>query len=130
MTLKAGTGAAEAGSMFNQDIFLKLGHAMSETDLKSGAGVAEAGWTPDQVEAPHYSLLIDRAVQPATPENLQRFMERAWRALHSLDDSWPFREPVDGEDVPDYYDIVKVWAPPPLVANCAVACGLARCWSA
>lgn len=80
--------------------------------LKVGAGVAEAGWMPDQAEAPHYSLLIDRAVQPATPENLQRFMERAWRALHSLDDSWPFREPVDAEDVPDYYDIVKVWAYP------------------
>ncbi|KAK9908401.1 hypothetical protein WJX75_007347 [Coccomyxa subellipsoidea] len=76
-------------------------------DIASIPGVSEAGWTAETAEPPHYSLLIDRVVLPATPDNLQRFMERAWRALYSLDESWPFREAVDAEDVPDYYDIVK-----------------------
>lgn len=80
--------------------------------------MSEAGWTAETAEPPHYSLLIDRVVLPATPDNLQRFMERAWRALYSLDESWPFREAVDAEDVPDYYDIVKVSHQSSCVALC------------
>ncbi|KAG9153974.1 hypothetical protein Leryth_000495 [Lithospermum erythrorhizon] len=29
------------------------------------------------------------------------------QALHDHPDSWPFKEPVDARDVPDYYDIIK-----------------------
>lgn len=42
--------------------------------LDVGAGVAEAGWTAEMAEPPHYNLLIDRVVLPVTPDNLQRFM--------------------------------------------------------
>jgi hypothetical protein len=35
-------------------------------------------------------------------------MDIALKALMALDESWPFREPVDAEDVPDYYDVIKV----------------------
>lgn len=38
-------------------------------------------------------------------------MEMALNALMALDDSWPFRDPVDPEDVPDYYDVIKVGLP-------------------
>lgn len=27
--------------------------------------------------------------------------------MHEHPDAWPFREPVDARDVPDYYDIIK-----------------------
>lgn len=27
--------------------------------------------------------------------------------MHDHVDAWPFKEPVDGRDVPDYYDIIK-----------------------
>lgn len=27
--------------------------------------------------------------------------------MHDHADAWPFREPVDARDVPDYYDIIK-----------------------
>ncbi len=40
-----------------------------------------------------------------------RFMDVALDALVALDDTWPFREPVDPEDVPDYYDVIKVGPP-------------------
>lgn len=27
--------------------------------------------------------------------------------MHDHVDAWPFKEPVDARDVPDYYDIIK-----------------------
>lgn len=27
--------------------------------------------------------------------------------MHDHVDAWPFKEPVDGREVPDYYDIIK-----------------------
>lgn len=27
--------------------------------------------------------------------------------MHDHPDAWPFKEPVDARDVPDYYDIIK-----------------------
>lgn len=29
------------------------------------------------------------------------------QAVHDHPDAWPFKEPVDSRDVPDYYDIIK-----------------------
>ena len=29
------------------------------------------------------------------------------QCMHDHPDVWPFREPVDARDVPDYYDIIK-----------------------
>lgn len=29
------------------------------------------------------------------------------QSMHDHPDSWPFKEPVDARDVPDYYDIIK-----------------------
>ena len=76
--------------------------------------MAEAGWTPDAQPPAGFQLLLgDRAARPPTPANLRAFMARALGALRQLDDSWPFREPVDAQDVPDYYDIVKVAAGTP-----------------
>lgn len=30
-----------------------------------------------------------------------------WQMMNEHPDAWPFREPVDARDVPDYYDIIK-----------------------
>lgn len=68
----------------------------------------EAGWEPEEDVAPPYRLSIDRVMLPPTPENLQTLMQAAWQALDAHEDSWPFREPVSPEDVPDYYDVIKV----------------------
>lgn len=29
------------------------------------------------------------------------------QVMHDHPDAWPFKEPVDARDVPDYYDIIK-----------------------
>lgn len=29
------------------------------------------------------------------------------QAMHDHPDAWPFKEPVDARDVPDYYNIIK-----------------------
>jgi len=72
------------------------------------AGVKEAGWEPEEETLPPYRLSIDRVMLPPTQENLHTLMQDAWQALNTHEDSWPFREPVDAEDVLDYYDIIKV----------------------
>ena len=68
----------------------------------------EAGWEPEEEALPPYRLSIDRVMLPPTPENLQTLMQDAWQALNAHEDSWPFREPVDPEDVPDYLEVIKV----------------------
>jgi hypothetical protein len=72
------------------------------------AGVKEAGWEPEDGALPAYRLSIDRVMLPPTQENLHTLMQDAWQALHAHEDSWPFREPVDPDDVPDYFDVIKV----------------------
>ncbi|CAK0784458.1 hypothetical protein CVIRNUC_007662 [Coccomyxa viridis] len=74
--------------------------------VSSIPGVKEAGWEPSEDSAPAYRLSIERVMLPPTPENLQTLMQAAWQALLAHEDSWPFREPVDPEDVPDYYDVI------------------------
>lgn len=34
---------------------------------------------------------------------------RFWfmQSMHDHSDAWPFKEPVDARDAPDYYDIIK-----------------------
>ncbi|KOM25138.1 hypothetical protein LR48_Vigan50s005800 [Vigna angularis] len=49
-------------------------------------GLREAGWTPDQWGHSRF-------------RSLNSMLEHA--------DAWPFKEPVDARDVPDYYDIIK-----------------------
>ena len=34
-------------------------------------------------------------------------MRQLLRAVNEHADSWPFKEPVDGSEVPDYYKIIK-----------------------
>ncbi|KAK9861252.1 hypothetical protein WJX84_008428 [Apatococcus fuscideae] len=70
-------------------------------------GVKEAGWSAEQQPVPRLRLLLDRTVSEPTPSNLQRFMSLVLAALQAQEESWPFREPVPADEVPDYYTIIK-----------------------
>ncbi|XP_061360996.1 histone acetyltransferase GCN5-like [Gastrolobium bilobum] len=64
-------------------------------------GLREAGWTPDQWGHSRF-----RTVSGST-DSLTAFMRSLLKSMHDHADAWPFKEPVDARDVPDYYDIIK-----------------------
>ncbi|CAL4941814.1 unnamed protein product [Urochloa decumbens] len=69
-------------------------------------GLREAGWTPDQwghsksraAFSPDYNTYRQQLT------NLMRIL---LKSMNEHPDAWPFKEPVDSRDVPDYYDIIK-----------------------
>lgn len=66
-------------------------------------GLREAGWTPDQYGHSRFKTVNSLSDQ----RSLTAFMRSLLKIMHDHPDSWPFREPVDARDVPDYYDIIK-----------------------
>mmetsp|Transcript_15954 Transcript_15954/g.41384 ORF Transcript_15954/g.41384 Transcript_15954/m.41384 type:complete len:482 (+) Transcript_15954:131-1576(+) len=70
-------------------------------------GVTEAGWEQGKDARFRYMLVIDGVSCPPTPDNLQKFMHTALHVMRNNEDSWPFHDPVDANDVPDYYEIIK-----------------------
>jgi len=70
-------------------------------------GLAEAGWTPDDIEKnPPYlirgAFCGERRDVPPTPKHLAALLRKAWDELSRHPDAWPFHEPVSAEAVPDY----------------------------
>ena len=80
---------------------------MTPATLLNPAGVLEAGWTPQDDKAQLQLLLADRQWHSATTDALQQLMEQALQELVTHEESWPFREPVPLDDVPDYLDFIK-----------------------
>ncbi|QCD97688.1 histone acetyltransferase [Vigna unguiculata] len=75
-------------------------------------GLREAGWTPDQWGHSRFRSLNVSTDNTTNQKHLSGFMRSLLKAscLHSMldhADAWPFKEPVDARDVPDYYDIIK-----------------------
>ncbi|KAH9315350.1 hypothetical protein KI387_023977 [Taxus chinensis] len=70
-------------------------------------GLREAGWTPDQWGYSFFRLLNSSLEGPSNRQALLIFMRGLWKAMSEHADAWPFKEPVDPRDVPDYYDIIK-----------------------
>ncbi|KAL6210624.1 hypothetical protein ACLB2K_015856 [Fragaria x ananassa] len=68
-------------------------------------GLREAGWTPDQWGHSRLGALI--ASTENAKKHLTAFMRALLKSMHDHVDAWPFKEPVDARDVPDYYDIIK-----------------------
>ncbi|KAK9137550.1 hypothetical protein Sjap_008144 [Stephania japonica] len=70
-------------------------------------GLREAGWTPDQWG--HSRIKILNAPVDSAPyrQSLNNFMRSLIKLMQEHPDSWPFKDPVDPRDVPDYYDIIK-----------------------
>lgn len=68
-------------------------------------GVKEAGWKPVMIESRKVKIR-DRWVV-ATKDAIHSFAQNMLSDILKLEDSWPFKEPVDANVVPDYYDLVK-----------------------
>ncbi|KAK9704941.1 hypothetical protein RND81_07G021600 [Saponaria officinalis] len=70
-------------------------------------GLREAGWTPDQYGYSRFKQAITSADGAPYQKSLTAFMRSLLKTMHDHPDAWPFKEPVDARDVPDYYDIIK-----------------------
>ena len=60
---------------------------------------AEAGWRPER-------LVSRRSTRDASPL-LNNAMKAMIAAIQHNSDAWPFLEPVDTKQLPDYLDVVK-----------------------
>ncbi|CAA0816744.1 Histone acetyltransferase GCN5 [Striga hermonthica] len=70
-------------------------------------GLREAGWTPDQYGHSRFKIVNSATDAASHQKSLTAFMRSLIKAMCDHPDAWPFREPVDGHEVPDYYDIIK-----------------------
>ncbi|KAJ8899458.1 hypothetical protein K2173_018432 [Erythroxylum novogranatense] len=70
-------------------------------------GLREAGWTPDQWGHSRFRTLTASTDTATNQKHLTAFMRSLLKSMHDHVDAWPFKEPVDARDVPDYYDIIK-----------------------
>ncbi|OIW11279.1 hypothetical protein TanjilG_28370 [Lupinus angustifolius] len=89
--------------------------------IKDIPGLREAGWTSDQWGHSRFRTSSASTDSAANPKHLTAFMRSLLKAtliskslfmaihtsMHDHADAWPFKEPVDARDVPDYYDIIK-----------------------
>lgn len=66
----------------------------------------EAGWTPDQWGHSRYKP-ANATDGVAYRQQLNAFMRGLLKMMNEHPDAWPFKDPVDARDVPDYYDIIK-----------------------
>ncbi|XP_027942476.1 histone acetyltransferase GCN5 [Vigna unguiculata] len=70
-------------------------------------GLREAGWTPDQWGHSRFRSLNVSTDNTTNQKHLSGFMRSLLKSMLDHADAWPFKEPVDARDVPDYYDIIK-----------------------
>ncbi|KAK1295966.1 Histone acetyltransferase GCN5 [Acorus calamus] len=70
-------------------------------------GLREAGWTPDQWGHSRFKSSNVSADSSTYRQSLYSLMRNLLRAMIDHADAWPFKEPVDAREVPDYYDVIK-----------------------
>ncbi|XP_031269902.1 histone acetyltransferase GCN5 [Pistacia vera] len=70
-------------------------------------GLREAGWTPDQWGHSRFRTLSASTDIASYQKFLTVFMRSLLKSMHDHVDAWPFKDPVDARDVPDYYEIIK-----------------------
>ena len=80
-------------------VFEEGGTFIAIEDIK---GVVEAGWKADD-ELDEQASLMDIAKEKA----LHTWFRTSLREVRSHEDKWPFTDPVNPVQVPDYYDVVK-----------------------
>ncbi|KAG5567514.1 hypothetical protein RHGRI_002906 [Rhododendron griersonianum] len=86
------------------------------------SGLREAGWTPDQWGHSRFKTVNASGDNASNQKSLTMSMLKldshfsrmllsccglSIVAMHDHPDAWPFKEPVDARDAPDYYDIIK-----------------------
>lgn len=74
--------------------------------LEDITGFREAGWTPDQWGHSRFKI-VNASPDGTSNQKLTGFMRSILKAMLDHGDAWPFKEPVDVRDVPDYYDIIR-----------------------
>ncbi|XP_076958705.1 histone acetyltransferase GCN5-like [Bidens hawaiensis] len=74
--------------------------------LEDIPGLRTAGWTPDQWGHSRFKY-FNASPDGTLNQKLTGFIRSILKALHDHADAWPFKEPVDVRDVPDYYDIIR-----------------------
>ncbi|KAK7378412.1 hypothetical protein VNO80_03852 [Phaseolus coccineus] len=87
--------------------FQKKEAGISKKIIDDIPGLREAGWTPDQWGHSRFRSLNVSTDNSANQKHLSTFMRSLLKSMHDHADAWPFKEPVDARDVPDYYDIIK-----------------------
>ncbi|CAM8966001.1 hypothetical protein QQ045_003758 [Rhodiola kirilowii] len=70
-------------------------------------GLEQAGWTPDQYGHSRFKTMNASTDFASNLKSLTAFMRSLLKSMQDHPDSWPFKEPVDARDVPDYYDVIK-----------------------
>lgn len=71
-------------------------------------GLREAGWTPDQWGHSKLFRNANASTDSVTyRQSLNTFMRSLLKLMNEHVDAWPFKDPVDAREVPDYYDIIK-----------------------
>ncbi|KAJ1687066.1 hypothetical protein LUZ63_018456 [Rhynchospora breviuscula] len=71
------------------------------------SSLKEAGWTPDQWGHSKYKAPNAMVDSVQYRQHLNNFMRSLLKTMNEHPDAWPFKEPVDAREVPDYYDIIK-----------------------
>ncbi|WJX84305.1 DeSI-like protein hag1 [Trifolium repens] len=70
-------------------------------------GLREAGWTPDQWGHSRFRTFGGSTDNATNLKHLTQLMRSLLKSMLEHADAWPFKEPVDARDVPDYYEIIK-----------------------
>ncbi|CAH8360226.1 unnamed protein product [Eruca vesicaria subsp. sativa] len=70
-------------------------------------GLRDAGWTPDQWGHTRYKLFSGSGDNVTKQKQLNALIRVLLKTMQDHSDAWPFKEPVDPLDVPDYYEIIK-----------------------
>ncbi|CAH8382788.1 unnamed protein product [Eruca vesicaria subsp. sativa] len=70
-------------------------------------GLKEAGWTPDQWGHTRYKVFNGFVDNATKQKQLNALIRMLLKTMQDHGDAWPFKEPVDILDVPDYYDVIK-----------------------
>ncbi|CAM6120294.1 unnamed protein product [Calypogeia fissa] len=70
-------------------------------------GVKEAGWAPEQSGLNRIRLVNSTSEGPPSRQSLNAFMRSLLKVVVEHADAWPFKEPVDAREVPDYYEVIK-----------------------
>ncbi|KAF8635220.1 hypothetical protein AX17_003996 [Amanita inopinata Kibby_2008] len=78
---------------------LKDDGGIEPMDPKYIPGLRESGWMPS---------MQANVVRPTPRSADHYFMERLLKDLRAHPQAWPFLSPVNAEDVPDYYDVIKI----------------------
>lgn len=79
-------------------------------------GVLEAGWTEEELKA-QSRRKSDRDTNTTNKELIA-----LWREIEKNDNAWPFRDPVDLQEVADYTKVVAHPMGEPFCSFCLLSC--------